>query len=165
MSKANDTLIEAVQRGYKINGNCVISPSGKIRKLNFDKWGYPRFGVNTSDRHIRNVYVHKLVAFLKYGDKIFEKSIEVRHLNNNKNDFSSDNISIGTSSDNRMDNPLSVRLSTANAAALKRRKCTEKDVIEIRKLYKEGQTLRGIGKKFGITKSTVSYIVNKKTYK
>ena len=44
-------------------------------------------------------------------------------------------------------------------------KLKDKDVIEIRKLYNtKNYTTIKLGKMYGVTRSTISYIVNNKTY-
>lgn len=63
--------------------------------------------------------VHRLQAYQKFGDKIFENKIVVRHLNGNYLDNSWDNILIGTFSDNKMDIPKENRIKSATTASRK----------------------------------------------
>ena len=44
-------------------------------------------------------------------------------------------------------------------------KLTEIDVLKIRELYKKGLSSREIGKKYNVVKSTILFIVNRKTWK
>ena len=44
-------------------------------------------------------------------------------------------------------------------------KLTDKDVLEIRRLYKEGKMLRRIAEQFGVNESTIKAIVNRRTWK
>lgn len=53
--------------------------------------------------HRNYVYEHRLVAFQKFGIKVFEDKIVVRHLNGNKLDNSPENIMIGSQNDNIKD--------------------------------------------------------------
>jgi len=60
MNKSKEALIQSVERGYHVNAEGdVVCPSGKKRKTDLDKSGYPRFRVKYMDK-IVNVYVHKL---------------------------------------------------------------------------------------------------------
>jgi hypothetical protein len=164
MSQSNEFLVEAVQRGYYVNTNGKItSPNGE-REVYYDKWGYPKFGIKYKGK-VRCIFVHRLVAYLKYGNKIFESGIQVRHKNNNKLDYSQDNILIGTGSQNSLDNPVTLRIKTATIAAAKLRKFTDGEVAELRKLNKYGIGIRKLSKIYKVAKSTLSYIMQNKTYK
>jgi len=164
MSVAKDVLLYAIKKGYYVDsfGN-VISPSGKKRAVDYDSWGYPRFTIEYVDK-FRNIPVHRLVAYQKYGDKLFEKGMHTRHLNNNKLDYSFDNIAIGTCHENVMDNTKDERVKKARTAAKKLRKFTDSEVEEIRKLNKNGIGIRKLSKDYNVAKSTLSYIINRKTY-
>ena len=103
LSKTNKALLEAYNKGYRVNknGNVIglkgIEISPKIKN------GYKKFctRLESGGRYIVNY--HRLQAYQKFGDKIFEEGIVVRHLNGNSLDNSLDNIAIGTQSDNMFD--------------------------------------------------------------
>lgn len=164
MNKTNEVMIYALSKGYHINNKGqVISPLGKIRKINFDHSGYPRFGISMNGK-IKNVYLHKMAAYLKYGDKMFESGIQVRHKNGNKMDINNENILIGTGSDNSFDRPKEVRKKYAKFAAAHLRKFTMGEIMEIKKLNSHGIGIGRISKAYKVAKSTLSYILNNKTY-
>ena len=164
LNKANTAIILAAQKGYTTdnNGN-IISPNGIVLKLKHEDT-YPAFSLNVGNKKIVSVRVHRFVAYLKFGDKIFEENIQVRHLNGMSNDNSWSNIDIGTASDNMLDKRPEVRKEMARKAASHLRSLSENDVIELRKLRKEGWKYKDLMNKFGLAKSTVSYIINDKTY-
>ena len=108
----------------------------------------------------QNVKVHRFQAYFKYGDRLYEDGIVVRHLNNNKLDNSWDNIAIGTSKENSMDNPPEQRLKYAMDASKAANKYTKEFVNKIRKEHLDGLTYRQIMEKYDIPKSSVSYIIN-----
>ena len=164
MSINNDALIFALKNGYYINssGN-VISPLGIQRKIDYDHWGYPRFRIKFIGKVV-NIYLHRIIAYKKYGEKIFEPGVQVRHKNNNKLDYSLENILIGTSSQNMMDIPKNSRIKKARLASSKLRRFTEGEVAELRKLNKHGISYNKLSKAYKVCKSTLSYIVNGKTY-
>lgn len=53
--------------------------------------------------------IHRLQAYIKYRELLYQKDIMVRHLNGNKLDNSWDNIAIGTAYDNAQDIPIEKR--------------------------------------------------------
>ena len=96
ISKEHQRVLEAYKKGYFVNRDGdVISPfTNKVLKpLRSGKCRYYRITVNK-----QKVCIHKLMAYQKYGDKIFEEGIVVRHLNDDPKDNSYDNIIIGTQS-------------------------------------------------------------------
>lgn len=111
------------------------------------------------------VKVAVLQAYQKFGPKALDDGVEVRHLNNNPTDDSWNNIDIGTSTDNHMDMPKEKRVEKAKRAASARRKLTVDQVVNLRRRKKDGKSLASLAREYGLSKSTVSYIVNNKTYK
>lgn len=163
-SKLNAAVIIADEQGYRItNDGNVISPRGTCRKTSPDDNGYLMFTISDGG-DTYSVHVHKLAAFQRFGGIIFEEDQEVRHLNNNKLDNSITNISFGTHSENMMDISPSIRMHSALASAYPRRKLTVAQVRELRQLNKEGWSIRMLCRKYGLAVSTVSYIINRKTY-
>ena len=63
---------------------------------------YYQFSVRHGKK-ILKCYVHRLIAFQKFGDQIFKTGIVVRHLNCNSLDNSESNIEIGSQFENKMD--------------------------------------------------------------
>ena len=75
-----------------------------------------------------------------------------------------ENIKLGTQSQNSMDRPKEERLAHGKHAASFRRKLTEGEVVELRDLRDQGWIYSDLCKKYDISKTAVSYIVNNKTY-
>lgn len=100
---------EALERGFSIEkdgtviGPSGMSPIGKIIK------GYRYVRMHRNRKKVLFVAVHRLQAYVKFGNKLYEPGIEVRHLNGNAFDNRYDNIAIGTHSQNMMDCPIEVR--------------------------------------------------------
>jgi len=166
MSSLYKAIEDISQRGYVVNEEGeVTAPSGKWRKLyTHKKSGYKYFSV----KFLKKVYtipVAWLQAYQKFGNRYSEKGIEVRHLNGNPGDNSVGNIEIGTHSQNMLDIPTQVRAKVATNAASYRRKMSNDDVAKLRQERKDGATYQTLMKRYGIAKSTVSGIVNYKTYK
>jgi hypothetical protein len=163
-SKRNTAIIIAEERGYKVlDDGSVISPTGKRMNPRPDTEGYLRFNIK-DDGETLHVMVHKLAAFQRFGGVIFEEDQEVRHINNIRTDNAKGNVSFGTHSDNMMDVAASIRMHCALASALPKRKLSVPQVRELRALRKDGWTIRQLCKKYGLAISTVSYIINRKTY-
>lgn len=120
MKVGKKVLEEFFERGY------YISKEGKIyndHDAELKGWldgGYLRIGLRIKDYNIpKSVKVHKLQAYQKYGNKIFEKGIVVRHLDGNPLNNSWDNIAIGTPSDNQRDRSKECRKNSATIASRK----------------------------------------------
>lgn len=161
---AEEALIAAHEKGYRVlPGNQVLSPSGRILSLVSRGGGYLCFCIK---RNRKNVFVpiHRLFAYEKFGDVIFDPDIVVRHLNGNNQDNSAENISIGSQSQNMMDIPRNKRKSMGKAGASKRRKFSDHQVQSIRDRVIAGETQASLAKFYGVAKSTIFYIVKKRTY-
>ena len=104
LSKASQAIIKMHKQGYYVSDNGqVFNPEGKrIGKKAPD--GYiihsVRLGKNSNPIPIG---LHRYVAYMKYGDVIFQRGIQCRHLNDIKSDNRPSNISLGTAKDNYND--------------------------------------------------------------
>jgi hypothetical protein len=169
MNNSQRRLILAYEKGYRCDseGN-VLSKRGNILKTRPDSNGYLIFLIRIPRRlgeeigKSRSVPVHRLQAYQKFGDKIFEKGIHVRHLNSNEKDNSDINISIGTPSENMMDKPKKIRIRTAINAAKSVRKFDDVTVSEIKQMYKETKSYKKVMEKYKISsKGTLHHMLNK----
>ena len=169
MSKSNIGVVYAHSRGYRIKNGEMISPSGATLKGSLTNAGYRRINLRVPGSHRGNSYrvmFHRLAAYQKFGEKIFDAELEVRHLDGDPQNNNYHNISIGTHSENMMDRRRSDRVRHAKNAARKLRSVSQEDAELIRKNSKSGKwTYSQIMDKYGIAKSTVSGIVNEKFYK
>ena len=100
-----------------------------------------------------------------FGDKIFDEKLQVRHLDGNKFNFKDSNISIGTQSQNSLDRPKKERTEHAIKAASVLRRFTKKEIETIISRNRYGESLNKLAKEYKTAKSTLSYIINKKTYR
>ncbi len=114
MNENRKALLFAISKGYRCD--ClgqVISPEERIVNGYIGNHGYLTIGIrlilDNGKTEKRPVAVHRLQAYQKYGDKIFEKGVLVRHRNNIKTDNKYDNILIGSYSDNYHDNSQEVK--------------------------------------------------------
>lgn len=100
-------LKKAYRKGYHVTKSGVpLDKNGNIVKTSINKDGYKYFTfkfVRDGEEIYRQVHVHRLQAYGKYGDVFTKKNTLARHLNGDKLDNSYNNIFIGDAADNRED--------------------------------------------------------------
>ena len=152
-----DKVIELYKKGFRMTTDgCMINPKGN----EISGWisrGYKNTTLRDGKRCL-NVAFHRLQAFQKYGMKIFEKGIVVRHFNGIRSDNSYDNILIGTFKDNSLDMPKEIRITLAIYAASFLIKHHNRE--EIKLFYNSGHTVRETMKEFNVSSTgTMHYIL------
>lgn len=163
LTKADKNLRIAIEKGYYTDSDGNIFSRFKKLKPSCAGMDYLTFNVVGIDGKSRRVCVHKVQAYLKFGDKIFEEGIVVRHLDGNPLNNSWVNIAIGTQSDNTNDIPKEKRINRAILASRKNQNKT-RTYDERCKIYDDiisGITCYKIGKKYNINTGTLSYMKNK----
>jgi hypothetical protein len=168
MSKLNRIKI-AYEQGYRVRNGEVFSGKGNKLKLRLNDFGYPMFSFRVQVKYLTEqrrkthiVHVHRLVAYQKYGDAMFEPGIVVRHKDGNPLNAQPDNILIGTHSDNMMDKSVESRRKSAIAATVKNRVLTDEQVVALKHdRHVLGMSYRLLAIKYGIRdKSHAHYIAN-----
>lgn len=150
----------ACQNGFSVSrcGNVVVSPRTNGRKLFLTKSGYYAITIYFNGKRIM-VRIHRLQAYQKFEDKIYESGIVVRHLDGNPKNNSWENIAIGTASENMMDIPVEIRKRTGMIAAMSTRKHDHKKIIAFQKEHKSRKKTM---LEFGIrNKGTLQFILKK----
>ena len=143
------------EMGYRVSveGQTI---SHKGNEVGFMRAGYLHAGTTIKGRVIK-CPIHRLQAYQKYGDLIYENAIEVRHLNGNKIDNSWDNIAIGTHSNNMMDIPEHIRIANALHATSFVRKYDRREVLEF---YNTCKSYKKTMEQFSISsKGTLHFIL------
>ena len=163
-SKTNLRLMQVIKAGYKVFSNRVYAPDGSEQKLYITNNGYPAFTYGLKNINRGLVHVHRMVAFQKYGDLIFKKGCQVRHLDSNKLNFSANNIDIGTGVENWWDRPKSMRDLMVSLSIAKVKKLTQAQADSIRAEYSKTNNLRVLSKKYNCSQSTLSAIIRGKIY-
>ncbi len=146
---------ELIRKGYTMSKEGIVhNPSGRRVSGCETSNGYIKIGVRVLEYKSYTLRVHKFQGYLKFGDKCFEKRMDIRHLNGNPKDNSWENIGIGTRSENMMDMPKEKRI--LNASNLQH---SHQDIIDD---HNRGLSYRELMEKYNITsKGTISFIINK----
>ena len=157
-------------KGYE---NYLVSDQGRVfnlkykrfRKLSKNRGGY--LYVNLCKNGVRKSQkVQRLVANAFIPNP--ENKRTVNHIDGCKANNHVENLEWATYSENlqhAFDNGLK-KPPCLKGIKNGRAKLTEKEVLEIRRLYKTGDyTQRGLGKMFGVSKLPIGHIVNRKIWK
>jgi transposase len=155
VSKSNIALVETYNQGVRCDeeGN-LLSPDNTPRRLREDKDGYLIFSNNVSFGSYP-VKLHRLQAYQKYGDKLFEDGIMTRHLDGNPKNNNINNIDIGDNYQNQQDIPEDIRKKRSVRGLIEAKKANTKYTDEFKRevaeyMYIECHTSREAEKKFNL---------------
>lgn len=156
----------AYDRGYRVSedGSVVVGPRGRPLRLDIGTRGYLRFSIGRYKQTAANVPVHQLQAYQLYGERCYETNLVVRHLDGNKLNNSARNIALGTASENSLDRIPEERMRAAEHAAKQRRRFGVEQIIEMRQLRAAGASYKVLMRRYGVCKSFLSYVINRRTY-
>jgi len=157
-------LISAYEKGYRITEKGeVYSPfvSKFLTQLKNNKeYFYFNVYLNANKRRYP-VKVHRLVAYQKYKNDMFEPNMQVRHKDNNKHNNSFDNIILGTQSENAMDIPEKDRIERSIYASTRIRRFTDDEMLQIKNDHFKHKSYKKIMNEWDISsKGTLHYILN-----
>ncbi len=157
--------------GYRVDddGN-IYGPKGRILKNSKNNTtGYCHVVTFTKlidgTRRSLCFYTHRLAAYQWFGDATLADNVEVRHLDGNKLNNKRSNLALGTHSQNMRDVAPELRQKKAQKAADQLKALTPEQVLELRAMRAAGARYIDLMEIFGIAKSTVAYIVQRKTYR
>lgn len=147
-------------KGYRISEDGIYyNHKGKEIKGCMATGGYIRITTSYEKKKIF-VLAHRLVAYQKYGETIYNEEIEVRHLDENPKNNRWDNIALGTHSDNMMDVSKEVRIKKASNA---NKKYSDELAQEIREYHLINKSYNDTMEKYNITsKGTLYHILKKR---
>lgn len=150
---------KAYEKGYRITeeGDVVGLKKEKVGFTHGN--GYRRFKMRDENGENINVAAHRLQAYQKFGEGIYQEGMVVRHLDGNPDNNHVDNIAIGTMRENIMDRPAAERLAHAIHASSFVKK---HDHEAIYKYYKECESYKKTMEHFAISsKGTLHHILKK----
>lgn len=158
MSKKNIAIKLGYDKGYRIVDGEVFYKN-KIVKTYVNKDNYCWFKIRLLKGPQINISVHRLLAFQKFGDKMFDSNLQVRHLDSNPLNNKEENIELGTPSQNCMDKDLETRTRCALYATSFVKKHAHENILQ---MHNNGLSYKQIMSETGIkSKGTISFIINK----
>lgn len=161
---------KAAQLGYRVDDvGIVYSPHGRpIRTtMGRGKSWHLRFFAARIDPESRSVFkipVHRLAAYQRYGEAALARGVVAFHDDGDTLNCAPSNIVIGTRTDRVMRIPAEARREHGRRGAEATRKLTDDQVMELRRRWAEWEPIRSLAHAFGISKGSVSYIANGRTY-
>ena len=162
LSKEQQNIILAYNKGYRVDNDGNVWLGNKQRQL-YKSWNttktraYFAFAIRNEEGKPRPIKVHKLQAYQKFGDKIFEPGIVVRHLNDDSFDNSYENIEIGSISTNMKDMPKEKRIELAKHAS---KSLIKYNAEQVKAFYEKCKSYKETMEHFGIkSKSTLANII------
>lgn len=159
------TLIrELIDKGYSMGKTGKLFNPNGVEVVGSDLGGYMSTWQRLKGTESIQIRFHQIQAYQKFGEKMFEKGIVVRHLDGNPLNNHWDNIAIGTQSDNMLDIPKKIRKEMVLRAtrANQNNIRSKKDRELIYKYLSEGKTYRWIIDNTCATSlGTLSYMKNK----
>lgn len=164
ISNVNKAVIKFFEKGYTIDSHGIVrNKKGKeVKGSVTSKTGYRRTPIREAEFRA-DCFFHKAQAYKKFGSIIFNKGVQVRHLNGNPLDNSWKNILIGDGSSNQMDIPVNIRKSrAAKANQVSKRYTTKYNANKVKAFYLNNKSYKKTMEKFGITsKGTLHGILNR----
>jgi len=153
-SRGTMLMLDFYEKGYRVSENGeLLDPSGKVTSAWAGAGGYlvKSRKFNGTPSHFK---IHRLAAYQKYGEAMFEPGIEVRHLNNVKTDNSLNNIAIGTPKQNHGDMSKEARIKRSMKGSLKAR---IPDEIRARIIseFKNGANRKSLREKYRISRTSM----------
>ena len=121
MNKQNKAILSAHKRGYRVTKEGIATSPFGVLNPSCTRKGYKKITIRLEGKFV-TVRLHRLQAYQKYGEEIFNSKLCVRHLNGNPGDNSWANIKLGSYSDNAMDRPKESRILHSRLAAKRQRK-------------------------------------------
>ncbi len=142
-------------------GNVMTNKTGRLRTIPPSKF-YSRLGLSKYGK-VRHFMVHILVWRAFKGD--IPKGYEINHKDGNKRNPSLNNLELLTPSENQLYSYKILGRKTMQGSKHGRHKLVEAQVMRIRKLHASGWLLREIAELYQCSLMTVSFIVNRKTWR
>jgi len=125
--------------------------------------GYPKLFLVGDDGIRSRVKIHKLVAEAFIGKK--PDGLEINHIDGIKYNNDSENLEYVTSKENSQHAYRTGAWKPAVGEKCVLAKLKDAQVVEIRKLHKEGESACSISRKYGVSPTTIKDIVKWKTWK
>jgi hypothetical protein len=153
---SNDGRVQScakrIGKGRGLGSHIVPGNSWKEKIISNDAKGYP---VTTLGRGNKRL-VHHLVLLAFVGPR--PENQECRHLDGNPQNNRLDNLQWGTSLENHADQKQ--HGTRVKGERHYKSKVSDSQRAEIKARYQGGELQKNLGREFGLTQATVSYLVN-----
>lgn len=166
LSITSHAVVKAFEKGYRVTPDGVaLGVHGKPLSVR-DASGYLSFKVYVEGFKHKYVTIkaHRLAGYQKFGEAVFEKGVEIRHLDGNPGNNAADNLALGTHQQNMLDRNPKERRRHARKAAAHTRKLTQDQAEEMRSLRSQGVPYKELASLFGVSKSAAFYVCSGATY-
>lgn len=135
-------------------GRIFVDPGRWREMISINKDGYAVIKYNGQQlRRCR-------IIWAKYGDSALDAELTINHISGKKEDDRPENLEQVTQADNNLHMYRTLKRTATKGNA----KITQEIAEKIRMDRDLGYTYRGLVEKYGVSKSTISYVVNKKTW-
>lgn len=170
LNNGQAALVLAASKYWVDATGILHGPRGVLVAPKKNKRGYPRVSIRARKVGIdQKVSVHRIAAYHKFGPRVLDPRLVVRHLDGNKANFNPSNLALGTDLDNWHDDPPEVcakRLRSAKLAAVQRRLFDDETTEAIRREYATGTVgYTKLAEKYKCARTTIRGLVNHKVYR
>lgn len=156
--KYNKNEERAYNKGYRIDDEGNVIGLSKENVGYTGSNGYKHFKFRIEGENY-SCSAHRLQAYQKFGEQIYNSGTVVRHLDGDQNNNHIENIAIGSSSDNYMDQSPEVRKARAEHASSFVKKHDHED---IKKYHEKHGSYQKTMEYFNISsKGTLHFILKK----
>lgn len=138
-----------------------IKNEWRTLKTGTDAKGYLQVGLCDGIHKVKTFRIHRLVATY-FVEKPDEEGLIVRHLDSNPENNHFLNLKWGTYKENEEDKKLN---GTWYTGRLKSSKLSFEMATEIRTKYQSGQSQISLAEEYGVTRPTITRVINKKIWK
>lgn len=154
--------VRSKDRTIIYNNGKKVFYKGKEKSQITDKYGYSYVSLYKGQKHKQGV-IHRLVANA-FIPKVKEKN-HINHIDGIKSNNHAENLEWCTPKENSLHAIEKGLLKDVVGVNHYKAKLDEDDVREIRRRTKEGETYQSLANDFGVAKSTIGFIVRRKTWK
>ena len=152
------------------DGYYEVSESGLVRRARDRKpisqrvlgAGYPTVSLRGNGEQT-TAYVHRMVAEVFIG--VCPEGKEVNHKDGDKMNSSASNLEYLTHSENRIHSMSVLGVRSPQGSESGHAKLTESDIPAIRDLRQRGVPIAQVAEAFGVVKSVISGIANRRTWR
>ena len=154
--------VRSVDRVITYKNGLRVPYKGEPKSQVTDKYGYNYVSLYENQKHKQGM-VHRMVAQAFIPNP--EKRPQVNHIDGDKLNNSLENLEWVTPQENIAHAKETGLLEGVSGEGHYKSKLREGDVKEIRERSKNGETYQSLADDFDVVKSTIGFIVNRKTWK